>query len=140
MKRLKKRRSAVSVPVASMGDIAFLLIIFFMVCSNFIKEAQVKLEPPQARDLTGLSESPVSVSVDKEGKIYLQGSRVPDAEAIEYGVSSLIKDQVTEEGRTVIFKCDEEVDKAVFEPVLDAISRGGGLIAAVGLKKTEGGQ
>jgi hypothetical protein len=32
----------------------------------------------------------------------------------------------------VVFRCDQGVDKKVFEPVLAAISKAGGVIAAVG--------
>ena len=34
-----------------MGDIAFLLIIFFMLASNFMKTANVDMEEPRSSDL-----------------------------------------------------------------------------------------
>ncbi|MBI2192494.1 MAG: biopolymer transporter ExbD [Planctomycetes bacterium] len=128
----RRRRNAVNVPVASMGDIAFLLIIFFMVCSNFIKESSIRLQPPRAADLRALKETPVTVSISAEGEIFLQGQRVPDAQAIEWGVAALIKDKATPEGRTVVFKCDQKMGKEVFEPVLDSIAKAGALVAAMG--------
>ena len=39
------------IPIASMGDIAFLLIIFFMLTSNFIQEAHIRLTPASAADV-----------------------------------------------------------------------------------------
>ena len=64
---------------------------------------------------------------------------MPDAQAIEIGVETLIKDRATEQGRTVMFKCDKAVTREVFEPVLEAISKAGGIIAAMGdpLKENE---
>jgi biopolymer transport protein ExbD len=115
-----------------MGDIAFLLIIFFMVCSNFMKEAPIKLEPPTAKDLETIKESPVSVAISIDEEIFLNGQTVPDAEAIEWGVAALIKDKATQEGRTVVFKCHNEIDKAFFEPVLESIAKAGALINASG--------
>lgn len=131
-RRKQRKARAISVPVASMGDIAFLLIIFFMVCSNFAKEAKVKLESPRTADVVRLKESMVSVSIDDQGVTYLQGKQVGGAEAVEYGVMALIQNAQTDEGRTVMFKCDRGVDKQVYEPVLDAIARAGGRIAAIG--------
>jgi hypothetical protein len=64
--------------------------------------------------------------------LYIQGNQVPDAEAIEWGVRALIADKETPEGRTVMFRCDQAVSREVFEPVLDAIAKGGGIIAAMG--------
>jgi len=120
-----------------MGDIAFLLIIFFMVCSNFAKEAHIHLKPPKAADLGEIKETPVSVTISQEGALYLQGRQVPDAAAIEWGIAGLLKDKAGEKERTVLFKCDAAVSREVFEPVLDAIARGGGLIAAIGDKTVE---
>ena len=120
-----------------MGDIAFLLIIFFMVCSNFAKEAHIHLKPPKAADLGEIKETPVSVTISQEGALYLQGLQVPDATAIEWGITGLLKDKAGEQERIVFFKCDAAVSREVFEPVLDAIARGGGLIAAIGDKTVE---
>lgn len=130
-------RNSPSIPTASMGDIAFLLIIFFMVCSNFAKEAHIKLKPPKAADLGEVKETPVAVTISQEGTIYLQGRQVPDAAAVEWGIAGLLKDKAGEKGRTVFFKCDAAMSREVFEPVLDAIARGGGLIAAIGDKTVE---
>ncbi len=131
MKRRVRRRAS-SIPTASMGDIAFLLIIFFMVCSNFIKESSIQLKPPRAEDLDEIDESPVSVSVDEEGDIYLQGSLLSSTEELEWGVRGLVADKATEKGRTVLFKCDASLSREVFEPVIDAVAKGGGIIAAMG--------
>lgn len=136
---MKRRvsRSSFSIPTTSMGDIAFLLIIFFMVCSNFAKEAHIELKPPKALNLREIKETPVAVTISRKGVIYLQGRQVPDSMAIEWGIAGLLKDKVTKKGRTVLFKCDESVSCEIFEPALDAIARGGGLIAAIGDKTAE---
>ena len=131
MRRLRTKLPP-AIPVSSMGDIAFLLIIFFMISSNFIKEASVELKPPRASDLEPIKESPIAVSIDQNNMLYIQGNQVPDAEAIEWGVRALIADKETPEGRTVMFRCDQAVSREVFEPVLDAIAKGGGIIAAMG--------
>ncbi len=136
MKRRVRRRAS-SIPTASMGDIAFLLIIFFMVCSNFIKESSIKLKPPRAEDLDEIDESPVSVSVDGEGDIYLQGSLLGSTEELEWGVRGLVADKPTEQGRTVLFKCDASLSREIFEPVIDAIAKGGGIVAAMGDKTSQ---
>ena len=47
-KSRKKERKPIPVPLTSMGDIAFLLIIFFMLASDFIKEPNLKVEPPRS--------------------------------------------------------------------------------------------
>ena len=131
MKRLKRHELPV-VPTANLVDIAILLIIFYMACSNFITNSQLQLKVPKAVDLPKQKESLVLVAIDKQGAMYLQGKPVSSAGEIESGVSSLIQDKKTVEARTVLFKCDEAVGREVFEPVLDAIAQAGGVIVAVG--------
>jgi biopolymer transport protein ExbD len=135
MKKRRPRKPQIMVPVASMGDLAFLLIIFFMVCSNFAKQRPVPMTPPQSIDVNQLPQYPIEVAVDKHGKIYLQGREVNDAQEIEWGVAALIKDKKTDDQRTVVFRCDKELTRDVFEPVVEAIAKGGALIAAVGEKR-----
>jgi biopolymer transport protein ExbD len=132
MKMPRRRRPDIAVPTASMGDIAFLLTIFFMVCSNFAKEAGIKWTEPRAPQLRAIKESNVSVSIDAEGIIFLQGQPVPDAGSVEAGVTVLLQRRGDADERLVMFKCDRAVDKAVFEPVIAAIARAGGVMVAIG--------
>jgi len=134
--RTKRRRTLIFVPVASMGDIAFLLIIFFMVCSRFAKEAGVKIDPPISIDVDKLDDYPMVVAIDGSGNIYFQGWKVSDAKELEAEVSAFVEGKTTDRAKTVIFRCDRTVGKKTFEPVIEAIAKGGGRIAAVG-KKTK---
>ncbi len=138
-KRLqRKKRKAVPVPVASMGDIAFLLIIFFLVCSEVSKDnSNIQVRLPESEHVKK-SELPVAarVAVDENGEIYLDGVKVPAAKDIEWGVRALLSNSISDEQRHVQFKCDASLPKEQFEPVLKAIAEAGGIIEAVG-EKTE---
>jgi biopolymer transport protein ExbD len=130
--RKRRRRAKIVIPVASFADIAFQLIIFFMICSNFAQEAGIPVKPPTAPNLDRVRESNTVVSVDAQGQIYVQGRRVPDALSAETELTEVLRNARTAEARTVLFRCDRAVGREVFEPVLDAIARGGGIIAAIG--------
>lgn len=132
--RRRRKRNPISVPVASIGDIAFLLIIFFILCSN-LKEDEIRLTLPTDTNLAEQQRGPLRVNIDEEGVIYFQGQRVDDADAIESMLSGRIRPDAPVKERTVLFRCDRNVDKRVFEPVIDAIARSGGLIAAIGTEQ-----
>ena len=134
-RRQRRHRRKIVVPVASMGDIAFLLIIFFMICSNFAKEAGIPVEPPRSPSIDRVKQASTVVAIDAEGKVYFQGRRVSDARSVETEVSELLKNVTSREGRMVLFRCDRAAGKEVFEPVMDAITRAGGVIVAVGEKR-----
>ncbi|GAF94231.1 unnamed protein product, partial [marine sediment metagenome] len=116
------------VPVASMGDIAFLLIIFFMVTSNFIKEAHVEIDQATAPEIEVMKESQLSVTVDKDGNLWLQGQPCP-VQILEEGVSALLAER---EDKVVMLKIDKDVPNQTYGPVFLALSKAGAEIALVG--------
>ena len=132
MRLHKPRRVAPAVPLASMGDIAFLLTIFFILTSNFAKDDTRNIKPPNAKELAQLESQNVSVSIDADGSMFFNGRPVASPATIEAGVAGFLAGTKDVKDRLVVFRCDQGVDKQVFEPVLAAISKAGGVIAAVG--------
>lgn len=129
----KKKRRKVQVPIASMGDIAFLLIIFFMLLSEFSKDKDLPIDLPRSDQVKKAEVVVVArVAIAADGGIYFDGDRVDSAKDIEWGVRALLSKTVADEQRHVQFKCDASLSKEQFEPVLKAIAEGGGIIEAVG--------
>ncbi len=131
----ERRRRSLPIPTASMGDIAMLLTIFFMVCSNFARDAGVTLSPPISVDVEKMKDTGLSVTIDNIGVIRLNGAEVPSAKSVEVGLQTMLEKRTNEQARIVLFKCDQAMDKKVFEPVIEAISKAGGIVAAMGEKK-----
>ncbi len=128
-----KKRRTVPVPIASMGDIAFLLIIFFMVCSEVAKDKNVAVVLPLSEHVKQMKVIVVArVAVDENGEIFFDGARVDSAKDVEWGVRALLTNTISDDQRHVQFKCDSALPKETFEPVIKAIAAGGGIIEAVG--------
>lgn len=135
----KKKRRAVAVPVASMGDIAFLLIIFFLVCSEESKEKSMEVVLPKSSYVEKTKVPVVArVAIDKDGAIYFDGQRVEGSKDVEWGVRAVLAKTVADEQRHVQFKCDAGHAREIFEPVMQAIAEAGGIIEAVGEKQESG--
>lgn len=131
--RDKKKRRNVPVPIASMGDIAFLLIIFFMLLSEFAKDKDLELEPPISEKVVKAEVVVAArVAIDKYEQIYLDGQPVESPKDIEWGVRALLDKTVAEEQRHVEFKCHKSLPHRVYNPVVKAIAEGGGILEAVG--------
>ncbi len=133
-KRLQsKKRRSVPVPIASMGDIAFLLIIFFMVCSEVAKDKNMAVVLPLSEHVKKMEAIVVArIAVDEKGEIYFDGVLVDGAKDVELRVSDLLTNTISDDQRHVQFKCDSALPKETFEPVIKAIAAGGGIIEAVG--------
>ena len=138
-RRRRRRRLNVIVPVASMGDIAFLLIIFFVLCGNMTSDAGKKIEPPRDANLENQQVPSLSVSVAPDGEIRLQGHLMSSPDVLEARLRDAIAGKTDKQSRLVEFRCDKTVGRAVFLPVMKAISKAGASILAVGEKETRAG-
>jgi biopolymer transport protein ExbD len=111
-----------------MGDIAFLLIIFFLLASQFAKESHIKLQRPSAADLSELEKGPVWVSVDAAGKVWVDGEESSQAE-VGGRVGALLEGR---DDNNVLVKIDRHVLRSSYEPLLIELSVAGATISLVG--------
>ena len=133
MIKRKRRTMPMAVSVASMGDIAFLLIIFFILASNFAKEAHIDFDPAKSPDIEKMERSQVSVTVDKDGQVWLQGEECP-VDLLEGGVEALLLEQ---ENKVVMLTIHRELSHDVYGDVFLKLSGAGAEIALVGEKKED---
>jgi biopolymer transport protein ExbD len=121
-----------------MGDIVFMLIIFFILASEFDKRKNLDLELTQS-DAVQEPEFPVAarVAIDAEGQLYFDGDVMDSVKAIEYAVKAKVFNANLDSQKRVEFQADKNLRKDQFEPVLKAIAEGGGIIEAVAEEKKD---
>ena len=73
MKTLPKSNEPTGIDLSPLIDMVFILLIFFMVTSTFVKDANVDLKRPSAQSATPASTRSVRVSIDAKGAVYLDG-------------------------------------------------------------------
>ncbi len=73
MKRVKKRERSTDIDISPLIDMVFILLIFFMVSTTFVKDAQIELKRPSAASATTASTKSLRVQIDRAGAIYLDG-------------------------------------------------------------------
>jgi len=128
----KKKRRQVMIPLASMGDIVFMLIIFFILASEFDKRKNLDIELTESAQVEE-PEFPIAcrVAMDADAKLYFDGELMDSVKSIEYAVQAKVLNAESDAQRRVEFQADKELRKDQFEPVLKAIAEGGGIIEAV---------
>ena len=66
----KKTKAETLIPTASMSDIAFLLLLFFMVSTVFVREKGLRVRMPRAKSIQKIPRShSATIYVDKNGTI-----------------------------------------------------------------------
>jgi biopolymer transport protein ExbD len=84
--RLSRVRKTFSIPLNSMSDVAFLLLIFIMLVSLINYRKEVKIEYPEAETAKKTSaEKNLEIWIDISGGLYLDGT-LSDINAVEAGI------------------------------------------------------
>ncbi|MBP87763.1 MAG: biopolymer transporter ExbD [Planctomycetaceae bacterium] len=122
--KINRRTSRATVPSMAMGDIAFNLLIFFVILARMQDDNHLQWTPAKASQLESAGHSLASVLIDEDNKLYLNGQ--------EIGVSQLagqieeVLGDAPQGERTVLVKVHNETLAQRFEPVIEAISEAGG--------------
>ena len=127
----KRKRMDLVLPTSSMGDIAFLLIIFFILASNFMKSANIEAEKPSSQEVDAIDDAQVDVVIDKNGKFYVQGVEV-DRNLIESAVQQAVSEH---RDKPVHLLVDKNLQKKDFMPAIEALGSCGVKVVLVGEKK-----
>lgn len=69
----------VDVNLTPLIDVVFLLLIFFMVSTSFVKDSQIKLTLPEAsEDVKELPADTIEIAVDRNGTWFVNGHALAD--------------------------------------------------------------
>jgi len=76
MKFRRKKATVQDIDISPLIDMVFILLIFFMVSSTFVKDMQLDLNRPGASTATKASSKVIRVYIDKYGDTYLDGQPI----------------------------------------------------------------
>jgi biopolymer transport protein ExbD len=119
--RIHKTEPEAALDISPLIDMVFILLIFFMVSSSFIKDMQLDLERPSAQTSTLASSRVVRVHVDKRGEIY-----IAEAPVKVWMLQSRVRDMLAQSGQKhVLVVVDGDVSSQRLVEVVDQCRLGG---------------
>lgn len=122
--KIQRRRFTASIPSFAMGDIGFLLLIFFVVLARAQDDSHVQWQPAQLDRIKQAGAPLASVAIDTGFKTYLNGEEIPPAQ-LAARLKTILDDTPSGQ-RTVFLKVHREAAARHFEPVIQAIAEAGG--------------
>lgn len=122
--KFKRRAMKADVPSTAMGDIAFNLLIFFVILARAQDDSHLQWQPAAASKLEGVNNAKVSVVIDRNNKLHLNGQELGQAQLAK-GISDLLG-SAPQGQRTVLLKVHKEATAMYYEPVIESISEAGG--------------
>ncbi len=107
--------------IASLVDVLFLLLIFFMVTSAFVEQPNIKLELPSTRHSEVSKMNNMVLSIARDGKLFIQ-DRPVDKKDLEKELRRVILDTGDE---VLVLKADKFVPYGVVIDIMDAVKGAG---------------
>lgn len=127
--RPRKRKRPV-INITSLIDVMFLLLIFFMVSTTFAEHPGIKLELPTASTAEPSKLEPLTLAIDKEGRMFLNEAPIEER---------ALRENLETAGRkldsTLVLKADRNVPYGYVIRAMD-ISRQCGIRRIVSLTET----
>ena len=107
----KRERYMIQAPLTSLIDIVFMLLIYFLLTTNFMVEEGIQVKLPQAKASAPQAQKEITVYVDQTGQAYLMDKAV-EMDQLYTRLNEMIG---SDSDRLVVVKSDRRVvlNKAV---------------------------
>ncbi len=134
MGRKRRAPEETGVDISPLIDMVFILLIFFMVTTTFVKDAQVELNRPSAASATPASTKAIRVTLDRRGELYVSGRPVRP-----WMLQSTVRDMLRgADDRPILVVTDEAVQAQKLLNVIDQCRLAGAKDVAVATEREAG--
>ncbi len=123
MKRVRLKQE-VTLELVPLIDVVFLLLIFFMVSTTFLKESEISLSLPEAYgDLVSEDEATeIELMVEQNGQYTVNGIVLKDGERSTIVEALLVSSQPGDASQRIVLAADARADYQSVITALDALS------------------
>ncbi len=120
-----RKREEPEVNLTSLIDVVFLLLIFFMVSTSFIREASLSLQLPTASSAPQAPLSqPVEITVGADGRYFFGSEELVNTTPVTLR-RALLDAANGDLGRVIVVRADARAPHQAVVTVLDAAGRAG---------------
>jgi len=132
--RLRRARGdSQDINIAPLIDMMFILLIFFVVTTTFVKDLQIDIERPGAASAVSADLRSIRVAVDRRGQVYVEGQQVHP-----WMVQSRVRDLILQTpNRPVLVVADRALESGRLVEVVDQCRLAGAKDVGVDVERTE---
>lgn len=134
MRLRRKPAPEQQIDISPLIDMVFILLIFFMVSTTFVKDMKLELERPGAASATRASTKAIRVYIDAGANVYLDGNPVR-AWMLQSRIRELLRGGA---GGSVLVIVDRRVPSERLLEVVDQCRLGGASDVGVATEKEAG--
>lgn len=119
-KRIREEEEA-TLDMTPMLDIVFIMLIFFIVTTSFVKEAGIDVNRPEASQATTKPSANIFIAIRENGEVWMDRRQV-DVERVAANLERLLAEQPTD---MVVIQADKDARHGVVVKVMDQIKEAG---------------
>ena len=127
----ERRFYQLQAPLTSLIDIVFLLLVYFLLTTNFIVEEGIKVKLPNARAASSQTEKEITIVVDKAGRSFVDNREIP-MDALFGELKGRLQGR---EDSLVVIKADRSVELNKAVRVMDVAKAAGAARLALATEK-----
>ncbi|WP_395374122.1 ExbD/TolR family protein [Marinicella sp. W31] len=134
MRYRESKETVQDLNISPLIDMVFILLIFFMVSTTFVKDMKLDLDRPSASSASTASTKAIRLYIDNSGAVYLDGESIR-MWVIQSRVRDLLK---TKTQKSVLVVTDENVPSGKLVEVVDQARLAGATDVGVATEKEVG--
>ncbi len=135
MRRRRDRRdSDPEINLTPMIDMVFILLIFFLVASSFVKEAGIEVNRPVAQTAQTQGRGTIRIALSETGEIWMERRSI-DIRAVRANVERMLAESPE---ASVVVLADETAHTGLLVQVMDQVRLAGVSDIAVAARQQEG--
>lgn len=134
MKIIEEKDTISSIDISPLIDMVFILLIFFMVSTTFVKDMKVDLSRPGAVSATAASTKAIRVTIDRRGDVFVEGNPVRTW-VLQSRVRELLKEDPT---RSLLIITDKSIPSEKLIEVVDQCRLAGAADVGVATEEETG--
>ncbi len=134
MKRRVKQNPNSDIDISPLIDMVFILLIFFMVSTTFVKDMKVDIERPGAASAVSASTKSLRVNIDPNSNVFINGNPVRS-----WMVQSRVREFLdSSDAKSVLVITDRRVPSEKLVEIVDQCRLGGATEVGVATEKEAG--
>lgn len=117
----RRERYQVNIPLTSLIDVVFLLLVYFLLTTNFMVEEGIRVKLPNAKASSPQKEKSITIYLKKNGEIYLSNKQISINDLFNKLQEMLNEDK----NKLVVIKADYRIILNKLVRVMDVVKAAG---------------
>ncbi|GAB2676823.1 ExbD/TolR family protein [Aliiglaciecola aliphaticivorans] len=120
-----------SIDMSPLLDVVFILLIFFIVTTVFVRETGVEVDKPQAISASQLDKTVILLAITDAGEVFYDGSQIGVV-----GVRSTLEQLQQYDPKPVVIQADKNVPTQLLLEVIDEAKLAGSITVNIAALKS----